>query len=146
MNSPSFLDPQLCVNVKHLGTNSASRAMTTLGRSTPGRSKLLMDALGQKSAAGTPQECDMVFTEPTLAAPFKGRRMARREFQMPSVHRLEGLRPYWYIRYRVKVLVGKNQLTRREKWHTLGYCDEITKREPPHPRRGDGALLPAGVG
>ena len=55
--------------------------------------------------------------------------MARREFQMPSVHRQEGPRPYWYIRYRVKVLVGKNQITRREKWHTLGHCDEITKRE-----------------
>jgi len=55
--------------------------------------------------------------------------MARREFQMPSVQRQEGPRPYWYIRYRVKVLVGKNQIARREKWHTLGHCDEMGKRE-----------------
>lgn len=55
--------------------------------------------------------------------------MARREFQMPSVLRQEGPRPYWYIRYRVKVLTGKNQIRRKEKWHKLGYCDEMTKRE-----------------
>jgi integrase len=55
--------------------------------------------------------------------------MARREFQMPNVQKQEGPRPYWYIRYRVKVLVGKNQIKRRERWHTLGRCDEMTKRE-----------------
>jgi integrase len=88
-----------------------------------------MDVLGKKSVAGAVSDRGMVFAEPTLAAPFKGGRMARREFQMPSVHRQEGPRPYWYIRYRVKVLVGKNQITRREKWHTLGHCDDITKRE-----------------
>ena len=55
--------------------------------------------------------------------------MARREFQMPSVLRQEGPRPYWYIRYRVKVLVGKNQIAPREKWHRLGHCDEMSKRE-----------------
>lgn len=71
----------------------------------------------------------MVDAEPTLAAPFNGGRMARREFQMPSVQRQEGPRPYWYIRYRIKVLVGKNQIARREKWHTLGHCDEMSKRE-----------------
>jgi integrase len=55
--------------------------------------------------------------------------MARREFQMPSVLRQEGPRPYWYIRYRRKVLVGKDRIERREAWHRLGYCDEMTKRE-----------------
>jgi integrase len=55
--------------------------------------------------------------------------MARREFQMPGVLRQEGPRPYWYIRYRRKVLVGKDQIERREVWHTLGDCDKITKRQ-----------------
>jgi hypothetical protein len=71
----------------------------------------------------------MLSAEPTLAGPFKGERMARREFQMPSVLRQDGPRPYWYIRYRRKVLVGKNQIDREEKWHRLGYCDEMTKPE-----------------
>ncbi len=55
--------------------------------------------------------------------------MARREFQMPAVLRCNGPRPYWYIRYRQKVLVGKDQIERKEIWRRLGYCDEITKRE-----------------
>jgi integrase len=55
--------------------------------------------------------------------------MARREFQMPAVLRQEGPRPYWYIRYRRKVLVGKDQIERKEVWHTLGSCDQITKRQ-----------------
>ncbi|MEO5952160.1 MAG: tyrosine-type recombinase/integrase [Chloroflexia bacterium] len=55
--------------------------------------------------------------------------MARREFQMPNVLRQSGPRPYWYIRYRRKVLVGKNQIKKEEKWHRLGYCDEMTKPE-----------------
>ena len=55
--------------------------------------------------------------------------MAKREFQMPSVLQHGGPRPYWYIRYRQKVLVGKDQIERKERWHTLGYCDEVTKRE-----------------
>jgi hypothetical protein len=55
--------------------------------------------------------------------------MARREHQMPNVLRQEGPRPYWYLRYRVKVLVGKNEIKRQEKWHRLGYCDDMTKRE-----------------
>lgn len=88
-----------------------------------------MTFLNQKPVAGTLQDCDIVFAEPTLAAPFNGGRMARWEFQMPSVQGQEGPRPYWYIRYRVKVLVGKNQIARREKWHTLGHCDEMSKRE-----------------
>jgi len=55
--------------------------------------------------------------------------MAKREFQMPSVLQHDGPRPYWYIRYRQKVLIGKDQLERKEIWHPLGYCDEMTKRE-----------------
>jgi hypothetical protein len=55
--------------------------------------------------------------------------MARREFQMPNVLRHDGLQPYWYIRYRRKVLVGKNQIERKEVWHRLGDCDQITKRQ-----------------
>ena len=55
--------------------------------------------------------------------------MARREFQMPAVLRQQSARPYWYIRYRRKVLVGKNEIERKEVWHTLGSCDTITKRE-----------------
>src|SRR5439155_21489707 len=27
------------------------------------------------------------------------------------------------------VLVGKNQIARKEKWHRLGHCDEMSKRE-----------------
>ena len=48
---------------------------------------------------------------------------------MPNVLRHDGSRPYWYIRYRRKVLVGNKEITRKEVWHRLGYCDEITKRE-----------------
>ena len=55
--------------------------------------------------------------------------MARREFQMPGVLRHEGPRPYWYIRHQRKVLVGKNQIERKEVWHKLGDCDQITKRQ-----------------
>lgn len=55
--------------------------------------------------------------------------MARREFQMPNVLRHEGPRPYWYIRYRRKVLVGRNQIQRKEFWHKLGDCDQVTKRQ-----------------
>src|SRR5437762_8463060 len=76
-----------------------------------------------------PQRRGMLCAEPTLAEPLKGNRMARREYQMPSVLRQEGSRPYWYIRYRRKVLVGKNQIEKEEKWHRLGYCDEMTKPE-----------------
>ena len=50
-------------------------------------------------------------------------------FQMPCVLRQEGPRPYWYVRYRRKVLVGKNGIERREVWHTLGDCSKITKRQ-----------------
>jgi len=71
----------------------------------------------------------MLRGEPIFAEPFQGERMARREHQLPSVLRQDGARPYWYIRYRVRVLVGKNETRRKEKWHRLGYCDEIGKRQ-----------------
>jgi integrase len=71
----------------------------------------------------------MLPAEPNLAEPSQGERMARREHQLPSVLRQDGLRPYWYIRYRVRVLIGKNQTRRIERWNRLGYCDEIGKRQ-----------------
>ena len=72
--------------------------------------------------------------------------MARREFQMPSVLRYEGRRPYWYIRYRRKVLVERDQIEREEKWHKLGYCNEISKREAQRLRERDHAgCQPRGV-
>lgn len=56
--------------------------------------------------------------------------MVRREHQLPNVLRQEGPRPYWYIRYRIRIL---NQQTgrfeRKEKWQNIGYCDEMTHRE-----------------
>jgi hypothetical protein len=56
--------------------------------------------------------------------------MARREHQLPSVLRQKGTRPYWYIRYRGRVLNNEtSEFERKEKWHNLGYCDEISKRE-----------------
>jgi integrase len=55
--------------------------------------------------------------------------MARREFQKPQVLKHEGRRAYWYVRYRVKVLTAPGQFEREEKWHQLGYCDEMTKRQ-----------------
>jgi len=80
----------------------------------------------------------MLSVERTLAEQFHGERMARREFQMPSVLQHDGPRPYWYIRYRRKMLVGRNEIRREEKWHRLGYCDEMTKREAE--RRGSEVL------
>ena len=66
---------------------------------------------------------------PNLVEPFQGERMARREFQKPQVLKHEGRRAYWYVRYRVKVLTAPGQFEREEKWHQLGYCDEMTKRQ-----------------
>ena len=88
-----------------------------------------MNHLGDNSMPQPISGCGTVSTEPTLVGPFQGERMARREFQKPSVLRQEGPRPYWYIRYRRKVLVSKNRIKREEKWHRLGYCDDITKRQ-----------------
>jgi len=48
---------------------------------------------------------------------------------MPNVKVSGGKRPYYYIRYRVRVLVARDQFERKEKQHFLGYCDEISKRQ-----------------
>ena len=76
-----------------------------------------------------PRECASLTSEPIHAGPSRGERMARREFQMPAVLRQESARPYWYIRYRRKVLVGKDEFERKEVWHRLGDCEQITKRQ-----------------
>jgi integrase len=56
-------------------------------------------------------------------------RMARREWQDPSVlTRDSAAGPEWYIRYRVKVLED-SKIRRIEKWHTLGLCAKLTKRQ-----------------
>jgi integrase len=68
--------------------------------------------------------------EPTLAAPFYGGRMARREYQAGKVRlEEEAPRPYWYFRCRIWALVGKNQKKRKHKRFWLGYKDEMGKRE-----------------
>lgn len=68
--------------------------------------------------------------ESALFEPSKGLKMAKREHQMPDVLRQEGPRPYWVIRYRIRELDPSNgTFKRKEKWHRLGYCDEIEKRE-----------------
>jgi integrase len=78
--------------------------------------------------AGTPG-CVIVPSESTFVGPFNGERMARRQHQDPKVLQSKGANPFWYIRYRRSVLVGKNQLKRKEVKHHLGYCSELTKRE-----------------
>jgi len=56
--------------------------------------------------------------------------MARREYQKPNVLRHDGARPYWYLRYRVRLYNEQTKrFERKEKWQRLGYCDEMTKRE-----------------
>lgn len=56
--------------------------------------------------------------------------MARREYQKPNVLKSNGPRPYWYVRYRVRV---RSEVTKKfekkQKWHMLGYCDNMGKRE-----------------
>lgn len=54
--------------------------------------------------------------------------MARREYQKPNVLRQDGPQPYWYIRYKVRVF-HEGRFERKEKWHRLGDCDKMTKRE-----------------
>lgn len=88
-----------------------------------------MNGLGQIRSPHPTSGCGIVAVEPILAEPFQGKRMARREHQMPNVLRQDGPRAYWYIRYRRKVLVGKGQIAKKEEWHRLGYCDQMTKRE-----------------
>src|SRR5712691_8575310 len=88
-----------------------------------------MNSIG-KNWPRTREARGMLCVEPTLAEPFQGERMARREHQMPSVLRQKGPQPYWYIRYRERVY---NQETKRfykeERWYRIGYCNEMTKRE-----------------
>lgn len=59
--------------------------------------------------------------------------MARREYQCPSVLEREGRQGReWYIRYRVRVIRmvdGKPTVSRVEKWHSLGLCKDLTKRQ-----------------
>jgi len=55
--------------------------------------------------------------------------MARREYQNPPLKKSKGKRPFWYIRYRRKVLIGKGQIERAQKQQSLGYCDEVGVRE-----------------
>ena len=56
--------------------------------------------------------------------------MAKREYQMPSVLKQDGDRPYWYIRYRVRILNRETKkFERKEKWHRLGDCDRTSKRQ-----------------
>jgi hypothetical protein len=55
--------------------------------------------------------------------------MARCEFQMPDLLRHDGPQLYWYIRYVPEVLDEKNRIERKEVWHRLGDCDQITKRQ-----------------
>jgi integrase len=55
--------------------------------------------------------------------------LAKREFQNPALLQHGGKRPYWYIRYRVRVIDDDGKIVRKEVWHPLGNCDEVTKRE-----------------
>jgi integrase len=73
--------------------------------------------------------CAIFQNESTFAEPFNGERMARRQHQNPNVQKSKGANPYWYIRYRRNVLVGKDEIRRREVKHHLGFCGELTKRQ-----------------
>jgi integrase len=68
-----------------------------------------------------------------LFSPLEAERMARREFQNPSVLERDAANgKEWYIRYRIKVMEiqdGKPVIRRTEKWHTLGPCARMSKRE-----------------
>ncbi len=55
--------------------------------------------------------------------------MSRREWQDPSILTRTGAQgPEYYIRYRVKVLVG-GIIEKHEKWKTLGLCKEMSLRQ-----------------
>jgi len=54
---------------------------------------------------------------------------------MPNVKRQNGPRPYWYIRYRIRIFNEQTgKFERKEKWHTLGYCNEMTISQPKRQR------------
>ena len=64
----------------------------------------------------------------------RGETMARREYQEPNVLERQGKQGWeYYIRYRVRVLktdgTGKPVIKRKEKWHHLGLCSKMTKRQ-----------------
>lgn len=62
-------------------------------------------------------------------SPLEAQRMARREWQNPSVlERDSTAGREWYIRYRIKVLEG-SKIRRIEKWLGLGLCSKVTKRQ-----------------
>jgi integrase len=64
-------------------------------------------------------------------SPLEAERMARREYQNPSVlERDSAAGKEWYIRYRIKVLDmkdGKPVVRRVQKWRSLGLCSKMTK-------------------
>jgi integrase len=60
--------------------------------------------------------------------------MARREHQMPAVLERQGKQGLeFYIRYRIRILKadsdGKPVIKRIEKWHHIGMCSRMTKRQ-----------------
>jgi len=59
--------------------------------------------------------------------------LARREYQNPKLlKRLGKQGEEYYIRYRIKVVRmvdGKAKKTKREKWHVIGLCSEMTERQ-----------------
>ena len=83
-------------------------------------------AQGSRSRGGLGR--GMVSPERILVEPMRGDRLARQEYQDPNVLRHDGKRPYYYIRYRIRVVAGEGKFGRKEIWHPLGYCDEMTKR------------------
>jgi hypothetical protein len=46
--------------------------------------------------------------------------LARQEYQSPSVLRHGGRRPYWYTRYRIRVMEKEGKIGRKEMWNRLG--------------------------
>jgi integrase len=66
-------------------------------------------------------------------SPLEAERMARREFQNPSVlERESAAGKEFYIRYRIRVLTvvdGKPVAKRKEKWVSLGLCAKMTARK-----------------
>jgi integrase len=69
----------------------------------------------------------------SVYSPLEAERMARREYQNPSVlERDSATGKEWYIRYRIKVLTmdkGKFTVKRVEKHYNLGLCAKVTKHQ-----------------
>jgi integrase len=73
-------------------------------------------------------------SSPTLVfSPVEAQRMARREFQNPSILERETPRGrVWYIRYRTKQTAwvdGKPVIKRKEEWRELGLCSKMSKHQ-----------------